>query len=69
MAAIDVVLARWVTVAMRMEFAAAMVASACASAYESAEAQGDKGRGPERFASAEGLILRRARELYGQGRA
>jgi hypothetical protein len=52
-----------------MEFAAAMVASACASVYESAEAQGDKGRGPERFASAEGMILRRAREHYGQGRA
>jgi hypothetical protein len=69
MSAIDPILARGATVAMRMEFAAAMLASACANAYESADAQGARGHGPERFYSAEDLILRRARELYAQGRA
>jgi hypothetical protein len=61
--------ARGMTVFARMELAAALLADACSSAYESAEAQGVTAQGPARYALFEDLALRRARELYAQGRA
>jgi hypothetical protein len=67
MDAIAPIQARGTKVALQMEFAAAMLAWACSRAYESATAQGDAADGPERYASAEDLIVRRARELNGQG--
>jgi hypothetical protein len=57
------------TVLARMELASALMASACTSAYESAAAQGQPADGPERFSHSEDFIVRRAREIYAQGRA
>jgi hypothetical protein len=59
---------RSMTVMARSELAAALLASACATAYGSAEAEGVTEQGPERYGLAEDFILRRARELYAQGR-
>jgi len=53
----------------RMELAAALLADACSSAYRSAAAQGAPDEGPARYAAFEDLVLRRAREIYAQGRA
>lgn len=61
--------ARGMTVAARMELAAALLAGTCSAAYHSAAAQGASEEGPARFATFEDLVLRRARELYAQGRA
>jgi|RhiMethySRZTD1v2_1073278.scaffolds.fasta_scaffold693765_2 hypothetical protein len=61
--------ARGMTVIARSELAAAIFAHACSSAYGSAETQGVPAQGPERYAHTEDFILRRARELYAQGRA
>lgn len=66
--AIAPVQARGMTVSARMELAAALLADACSSAYQSAEAQGVAERGPARYAAFEDLTLRRAREIYAQGR-
>lgn len=57
------------TVLARMELAAALMAGACTSAYNSAAAQGEPADGPERFSHSEDFIVRRAREIYAQGRA
>jgi hypothetical protein len=58
--------ARGMKVVTRVELAAALLCSACDHAYVSGEedAQGD---GPKLFALTEELVLRRAREIYGQG--
>jgi len=56
------------TVMARSELTAALLASACSVAYGSAEAQGVTEKGPERYGLTEDFILRRARELYAQGR-
>jgi hypothetical protein len=45
------------------------MACACTSAYESAAAQDQSADGPERFEHCEDFIVRRAREIYAQGRA
>jgi hypothetical protein len=67
--AIAPVQARGMSVSARMELAAALLADACSSAYQSAEAQGVAAEGPARYAAFEDLTLRRAREIYAQGRA
>jgi hypothetical protein len=59
---------RSMSVMARSELAAALLASACSTAYGSAEAQGVAEKGPERYGLTEDFILRRARELYAQGR-
>ena len=56
-------------VVQRIELAAIFLASACDLAYDSANATGAMGRGPELYARTEQIIVRRAREIYGQGRA
>jgi hypothetical protein len=57
------------TVVTRMELAAAFLAAACSSAFDSAAEMGDDpAEGPDRYAMAEEVIVKRARELYGQGR-
>jgi hypothetical protein len=56
-------------VVQRIELAAVFLASACDLAYDSANATGSMGRGPELYARTEQIIIRRAREIYGQGRA
>jgi hypothetical protein len=61
--------ARGMSVAARMELAAAFLADACASAYRSADAEGKPELGPARHAFFEDLAVKRARELYAQGRA
>jgi hypothetical protein len=57
------------TVGARMELAAALLADACSSAYQAVEALGRANEGPAQYTEAEDLVLRRARELYAQGRA
>jgi|EndMetStandDraft_5_1072996.scaffolds.fasta_scaffold03421_2 hypothetical protein len=57
------------TVVTRMELAAAFLAAACSSAFDSAAEMGDDpAEGPDRYAMAEEVVVKRARELYGQGR-
>lgn len=61
--------ARGMTVVARMELAAAFLAAACSSAFNSAAEMGDDpAEGPDRYAMAEEVVVKRARELYGQGR-
>jgi hypothetical protein len=48
-------------VVTKIELAAALLASACELAFESA---GQEGSGPQLFALTEDLVVRRARELY-----
>jgi hypothetical protein len=67
--AIAPIQARGMSVVARMELAAAVLADACASAYRSADAEGKPELGPARHAFFEDLAVRRARELYVQGRA
>jgi hypothetical protein len=43
------------------------LASACDCAYDSANATGSMGRGPELYSRTEQIIIRRAREIYAQG--
>jgi hypothetical protein len=50
----------------RVELAAAFLASSLDHAYISGE-EDAKGDGPKLFALTEGLVLRRAREIYAQG--
>jgi len=52
-------------VVQRIEIAAVFLASACDLAYDSANATG----GLSCYARTEQIIVRRAREIYGQGRA
>jgi hypothetical protein len=52
--------ARGMKLVTRIELAASFLAHACEHAFES----GEFGHGPELFALAEDLVLRRARELY-----
>lgn len=59
---------RSMTVMARSELTAALLASACSVAYGSAEAQGVTEEGPELYGRTEDFILRRASELYAQGR-
>ena len=54
------------TVIARIELAAAFLASACSAAYEGAVATGSAENGPTLYAVAEELVVRRAREIYGQ---
>lgn len=61
--------AEGLSVAARMEFAAVVLANACSTSYLSAEAEGAAEERPARYEECETLTLRRARELYGQGRA
>lgn len=57
------------TVGVRMELAAALLAAACSSAYQAVEALERASEGPRQYTEAEDLVLRRARKLYAQGRA
>jgi hypothetical protein len=54
-------------VVQRIELAAVFLASACDCAYDSANATGSMGRGPELYSRTEQIIIRRAREIYAQG--
>jgi hypothetical protein len=56
-------------VVQRIELAAVFLASACDLAYDSANATGAPGAGPDLYAKTEEIVVRRARESYGQGRA
>jgi hypothetical protein len=53
--------------AARIELAAAVMATACEHAFESAQATGTPERAEYLYDTAEELVLRRARELYAQG--
>ena len=53
--------------AARIELAAAVMATACEHAFESAHATGTPERAEYLYDKAEELVLRRARELYAQG--
>ena len=57
------------TVAARIELAAAFLVTACSAAYDGAEATGLPGEGPSLYAKTEELVVRRAREIYAQGSA
>lgn len=65
-AAIAPIEARGMTLVGRIEFAAAVLASACSHAFDSAENIDETGEGPERYAVTEELVIRRAREIYAQ---
>jgi hypothetical protein len=67
--AIAPIQARGMSVVARMELAAALLADTCSTAFRSAEAEGNAELGPASYAFFEDLALRRARELYAQGRA
>ena len=56
------------TVVARVELAAAFLATACGAAYDSAAATGFPDQGSLRYDLAEALAVKRAREIYGQGR-
>jgi hypothetical protein len=58
--------ARGMTLITRIELAAALLASTLSHGYTSGDETG--GGGPNVFALAEQLVVRRAREIYGQGR-
>jgi hypothetical protein len=60
---------RGMKVVTRIELAAAFLATACEHGYESGEELDGRGEGPESFVRTEELVLRRAREIYAQGRA
>ena len=53
--------------AARIELAAAVMATACEHAFESAQATGTPERAEYLYNKAEELVVRRARELYAQG--
>ena len=55
-------------VIVRIELAAAFLATACSAAYDSAEPTGAPGKGPTLYAATEDMVVKRAREIYGQGR-
>ena len=55
-------------VIVRIELAAAFLATACSAAYDSAEPTGAPGKGPTLYAVTEDMVVKRAREIYGQGR-
>jgi hypothetical protein len=55
-------------VIVRIELAAAFLATACSAAYDSAEPTGSPGKGPTLYAVTEDMVVKRAREIYGQGR-
>ena len=55
--------------AARIELAAAVLATACEHAFESAHGTGSPERAEELYHKAEELVVRRARELYAQGPA
>ena len=59
--------ARGMTLGARIELAAALLSMACQHGYDAAEDLGDQGDGPEMFEQTEGIVLRRAREIYSQG--
>ena len=56
------------TVVARVELAAAFLATACGAAYDSAAATGFPDQATLRYDLAEALVVKRAREIYGQGR-
>jgi hypothetical protein len=60
---------RGMTLIMRIEIAAALLVTACEHAYDAAEELGEPETAADRFAHAEQLVLRRAREIYAQGHA
>lgn len=55
--------------ATRIELSAALIVSACEHGFEAAEEMGGQGHGAEFFGAVQQLIIRRAREIYGQGGA
>ena len=65
--AIEPIEARGMKVVTRIELAAALLAHACDHGYLSGE-ETEGGNGPSLFALTEQLVLRRAREMYAQGR-
>jgi hypothetical protein len=56
-----------IKVITRIELAAVFLTMACECAYESAEATGSPGEGPNLYAKTEELVVRRAREIYAHG--
>lgn len=66
--AIAPIQSRGMTVATRIELAAALAGSACSSSYDAGEATGEDGAPEFLFHKALELIVDRARELYVQGR-
>lgn len=67
--AVDEILADDVTLIVRLELAAVMMATACSSAYDSASAMGEPEEAQNRYDFFEHLAVRRSRELYEQRRA
>jgi hypothetical protein len=67
LSAIAEIESRGMRLGARLELAAALVASVCSGAYDSAEEMGAPGEGPQRFAAFERLVMLRAREIYAQG--
>ena len=65
--AIEPIEARGMKVVTRIELAASLLAHACSHGYTSGEETGEGGDGPNLFALTEQLVIRRAREIYGQG--
>jgi hypothetical protein len=59
---------RGMKVVTRIELAAVLLAAACEHGYASGEETDGRGEGPELFALTEELVVRRAREIYAQGR-
>ncbi len=55
-------------VIVRIELAAAFLTTACTAAYDSAAATGSADERPPLYAATEAIVIRRAREIHGQGR-
>jgi hypothetical protein len=64
--AITPIEARGMTLIARIELAAIFLASACSHGFTSGDEVGEGANGPEVFALAEQLVVRRAREIYAQ---
>lgn len=58
---------RPMSVVSRIEIAAAFLATACSHAFDAGEATLGPGSGPGAYDQAEEIVIRRAREIYGQG--
>jgi hypothetical protein len=60
--------AQGMKVVTQIELAATLLASACEHGYVSGEETAGEGGGPNIYALTEQLVLKRAREIYAQGR-
>jgi hypothetical protein len=67
--AVEPIEAQGMTLITRIELAAAFLAAACSHGYTSGDETGVGASGPDVFALAEQLVVRRAREIYAQDSA